>query len=201
MTLASKKVWSQQKRLPIAISNTNKASKRSNKSIEVGVAACLPKDMGHPGQPTMFMASREKREMALEQVQRPKIEKIYPDERHTWQKPLLRGRTSTGAKGCAQCKDPNKPTSFSFQFYNVSADSKLLPLMNSMQTYLGRLWKSYSRRVFMQSYLSEVLRPKGWLEWNDDFALDTLFYDDYQNSGAGATMEKRVKWRGYRALN
>ncbi|KAI9071305.1 hypothetical protein K1719_046734 [Acacia pycnantha] len=69
------------------------------------------------------------------------------------------------------------------------------------QTYLGRPWKSYSRTVFMQSYLSEVLRPEGWLEWNGDFALDTLFYAEYQNSGAGAAVEKRVKWGGYRALN
>lgn len=98
-------------------------------------------------------------------------------------------------------KDPNEPSGFSFQFCNVSADSDLVPSMNSTHTYLGRPWKSYSRTVFMQSYMSEVLRPEGWLEWNGDFALDTLYYAEYQNSGAGAALEKRVKWGGYRALN
>ncbi|XP_028787025.1 pectinesterase/pectinesterase inhibitor PPE8B [Neltuma alba] len=98
-------------------------------------------------------------------------------------------------------KDPNEPSGFSFQFCNVSADWDLLPSVNSTQTYLGRPWKTYSRTVFMQSYMSEALRPEGWLEWNGDFALDTLFYAEFQNYGAGAALEKRVKWGGYRALN
>ncbi|XP_054821491.1 pectinesterase/pectinesterase inhibitor PPE8B-like [Prosopis cineraria] len=98
-------------------------------------------------------------------------------------------------------KDPNEPSGFSFQFCNVSADSDLVPWLNSTQTYLGRPWKSYSRTVFMQSYMSEVVRPEGWLEWNGDFALDTLYYAEYLNYGAGAAPEKRVKWGGYRPLN
>lgn len=98
-------------------------------------------------------------------------------------------------------KDPNEPTGFSFQFCNVSADSDLLPFVNSTQTYLGRPWKAYSRTVFMESFMSDVLRPEGWLEWNGDFALDTLFYAEYMNNGPGAAVSKRVKWAGYQALN
>ncbi|KAF7836848.1 Pectinesterase/pectinesterase inhibitor PPE8B [Senna tora] len=98
-------------------------------------------------------------------------------------------------------KDPNEPTGFSFQFCNVTADSDLLPSVNSTQTYLGRPWKTYSRTIFMQSYMSDVLRPEGWLEWNGDFALDTLYYAEYMNSGPGAALGKRVKWKGYQALN
>ncbi|XVF48814.1 hypothetical protein PTKIN_Ptkin03bG0218600 [Pterospermum kingtungense] len=98
-------------------------------------------------------------------------------------------------------KDPNQPTGFSIQFCNISADTDLLPLVNSTPTYLGRPWKLYSRTVIMQSYMSDAIRPEGWLEWNQDFALDTLYYAEYMNFGPGAGVGSRVKWPGYHLLN
>uniref|UniRef100_A0A7N0VB77 Pectinesterase n=1 Tax=Kalanchoe fedtschenkoi TaxID=63787 RepID=A0A7N0VB77_KALFE len=98
-------------------------------------------------------------------------------------------------------KIPDQPTGFSFQFCNFTADTDLIPNVNSTQTYLGRPWKPYSRTVIMQSYLSNAIRPEGWLEWNGDFALDTLYYGEYLNYGPGAGLGRRVKWPGYHALN
>ena len=98
-------------------------------------------------------------------------------------------------------KDPNEPTGFSIQFCNITADSDLLTSVNSTHTYLGRPWKTFSRTVIMQSYLSDILRPEGWLEWNADFALDTLYYAEFMNRGPGAGLTSRVKWPGYHVLN
>ncbi|KAH9652947.1 putative pectinesterase/pectinesterase inhibitor 44 [Citrus sinensis] len=98
-------------------------------------------------------------------------------------------------------KDPNEPTGFSIQFCNITADSDLLPFVNSTETYLGRPWKLFSRTVFMQSYMSNVIRPKGWLEWNNDFALDTLYYGEYKNYGPGGGLATRITWPGYHILN
>ncbi|KAF8025941.1 hypothetical protein BT93_F2694, partial [Corymbia citriodora subsp. variegata] len=98
-------------------------------------------------------------------------------------------------------KDPNQLTGFSLQFCNVSADSDLAPFVNSTPTYLGRPWKLYSRTIFMKSYMSNAIRPEGWLEWNDDFALDTLYYGEFMNSGPGAGLTGRVKWPGFHILN
>ncbi|XP_019417375.1 PREDICTED: pectinesterase/pectinesterase inhibitor PPE8B-like [Lupinus angustifolius] len=98
-------------------------------------------------------------------------------------------------------KDPGEPTGFSIQFCNISADSDLRPVVNSTHTYLGRPWKSYSRTVFMQSYITDVLRPEGWLEWNGEFALDTLYYAEYMNYGPGSGLGDRVKWPGYHVMN
>ncbi|WJX36814.1 pectinesterase [Trifolium repens] len=98
-------------------------------------------------------------------------------------------------------KDPNQPTGFSFQFCNISADSDLLPSVGTIQTYLGRPWKTYSRTIFMQSYFSNIISPEGWLEMNGKFALDTLTYGEYMNTGPGAGVASRVKWPGYRVLN
>ncbi|XP_058729894.1 pectinesterase/pectinesterase inhibitor PPE8B-like [Vicia villosa] len=91
--------------------------------------------------------------------------------------------------------DPNQPTGFSFQFCNISAENDTVP------TYLGRPWKNFSRTVFMQSYMSNAIRPEGWLEWNGSFALDTLYYGEYMNSGPGSGLANRVKWPGYHVFN
>ncbi|MED6188720.1 putative pectinesterase/pectinesterase inhibitor 32 [Stylosanthes scabra] len=98
-------------------------------------------------------------------------------------------------------KDPNEPTGFSLQFCNVTADSDLVSFANTTESFLGRPWKIYSRTIFMQNYISDVIRPQGWLEWNGNFALDTLYYAEYMNTGAGAGVANRVKWSGYHVLN
>ncbi|KAL8548737.1 hypothetical protein ACS0TY_007847 [Phlomoides rotata] len=99
-------------------------------------------------------------------------------------------------------KEPVENTGFSIQFCNITVHPELLLASNnSTQTYLGRPWKLYSRTIIMQSYISNAIRPEGWLEWNGNFALDTLFYGEYMNYGPGAGLGARVKWPGYRVFN
>ncbi|KAF6170270.1 hypothetical protein GIB67_013245 [Kingdonia uniflora] len=113
-------------------------------------------------------------------------------------KPLPNQKNTITAHGR---KYDNMTTGFSFQFCNISADSDLLASMNGTYTYLGRPWKLYSTTVFMQSYMSSVIRPEGWIEWNGSFALDTLYYAEYMNYGEGAGLQNRVKWPGYHVIN
>ncbi|CAN8268357.1 unnamed protein product [Cochlearia groenlandica] len=98
-------------------------------------------------------------------------------------------------------KDPNQPTGFTIQFSNITADADLIPNINSTSTYLGRPWKPYSRSVFMQNYMSDIIKPEGWLEWNGNFALDTLYYAEYMNNGPGSRLDRRVTWPGYHVFN
>ncbi|CAD6265312.1 unnamed protein product [Miscanthus lutarioriparius] len=98
-------------------------------------------------------------------------------------------------------------TGFAFQFCNVSAHADLLLATANgtaaappTQTYLARPWKQYSRVVFMQSYIGDVVRPEGWLAWDGDFALDTLYYGEYINTGPGAGVAARVKWPGFHVM-
>ncbi|CAH9088766.1 unnamed protein product [Cuscuta europaea] len=97
-------------------------------------------------------------------------------------------------------KDPTEPTGFSIQFCKITGDPGLIAAGNSTSTYLGRPWKLYSRTVVMESYLSSVIMPRGWLEWNASFALDTLFYGEYLNYGPGAGLGSRVNWTGYHGI-
>ncbi|KAL1194120.1 putative pectinesterase/pectinesterase inhibitor 6 [Cardamine amara subsp. amara] len=88
-------------------------------------------------------------------------------------------------------KDPNENTGFVVQSSTVATAS---------ETYLGRPWRSYSRTVFMKCNLGTLLNPAGWLPWSGEFALSTLYYGEYGNTGAGASVSGRVKWPGYHVL-
>ncbi|TVU23862.1 hypothetical protein EJB05_26246, partial [Eragrostis curvula] len=93
--------------------------------------------------------------------------------------------------------DPTKNTGFSFQHCTVSADDELARANFSVKIFLSRPWTAYSRVVFMQSYLSQVVDPEGWIPWNESrFNLDTLYYGEFSNGGPGASLTQRVKWPG-----
>ncbi|XP_058750183.1 probable pectinesterase/pectinesterase inhibitor 44 [Vicia villosa] len=90
---------------------------------------------------------------------------------------------------------------FTFQFCNISADLDLIPFLNSTRSYLGRPWMNYSKVIFMECHISEVIDGEGWLKWGGtDQAQDTLYYAEYKNYGLGAGVKNRVKWPGYHAL-
>lgn len=97
-------------------------------------------------------------------------------------------------------QDPNENTGISIQNCQVVAASDLIPVKNFFPAFLGRPWRQYSRTVFMQSYLGDLIRPAGWVEWNGNFALNTLYYGEFMNRGPGAGTANRVRWPGYRAI-
>ncbi|KAK8913917.1 putative pectinesterase/pectinesterase inhibitor 34 [Platanthera zijinensis] len=97
-------------------------------------------------------------------------------------------------------KDPNQNTGISIHDCRIQPASDLNAVKGSVQTFLGRPWKLYSRVVYMLSYMGDHIDPAGWLEWNGDFALSTLYYGEYMNSGPGAGVGKRVNWPGYRVI-
>lgn len=96
--------------------------------------------------------------------------------------------------------DPNQNTGIVIQRSRIGATSDLLPVQASFPSYLGRPWRNFSRTVVMQSTISDVIVPAGWFPWDGDFALNTLYYGEYQNTGAGADTSNRVTWPGYRVI-
>ncbi|KAK1388891.1 Pectin methylesterase 6 [Heracleum sosnowskyi] len=61
-------------------------------------------------------------------------------------------------------------------------------------------WKAYSRTIFMKTFLDGFIRPEGWMEWSGNFALKTLYYGEYANTGSGSATGGRVQWGGYHVL-
>ncbi|GMN68833.1 hypothetical protein TIFTF001_037889 [Ficus carica] len=92
-------------------------------------------------------------------------------------------------------KDINQNTGISIQKCTFSPRDTNL----TAPTYLGRPWKDYSTTVIMQSDIGSFLQPEGWKEWvpNVD-PPSSIFYAEYQNTGLGSNVEKRVQWLGYR---
>jgi pectinesterase len=62
------------------------------------------------------------------------------------------------------------------------------------RTYLGRPWRAYAKVVFMDCEMDGNIRPEGWHNWGKVENEATAFYAEYNNSGAGASTEKRVAW-------
>lgn len=60
--------------------------------------------------------------------------------------------------------------------------------------YLGRPWRPYSRVVFLDCTLDEVIRAEGWDNWRNPANEKTAYYAEWNNSGKGAALEKRVNW-------
>ncbi|XP_017239682.1 pectinesterase [Daucus carota subsp. sativus] len=94
--------------------------------------------------------------------------------------------------------DINQNTGYSIQNCNIRAADDLASSSGSTQTYLGRPWKLYSRTVYMQSFMDSLINSLGWHEWSGTFALDTLYYAEYSNTGPKSDTSGRVTWTGYR---
>ncbi|PHU29803.1 putative pectinesterase/pectinesterase inhibitor 28 [Capsicum chinense] len=95
-------------------------------------------------------------------------------------------------------KDPRGVGAIVLQNCEVRAEPAFISTQPPIKAYLGRPWKEYSRTIIMQTYIDGFINPEGWAPWNGNFALNTLFYAEYQNKGPGANTDKRVKWAGYK---
>ncbi|XP_031103070.1 pectinesterase-like [Ipomoea triloba] len=93
--------------------------------------------------------------------------------------------------------DPNQSTGISIHNCTIQAAEGL----NSTLSFLGRPWKLYSRTVFMQSYIGDLIDPAGWLAWDGTEGLDTVYYGEFENYGGGANTSMRVQWPGYSVMN
>ncbi|XP_012853738.1 PREDICTED: probable pectinesterase/pectinesterase inhibitor 51 [Erythranthe guttata] len=94
--------------------------------------------------------------------------------------------------------DPSQSTGFVFQNCVINGTDDYVALYNSNpsvhKNYLGRPWKLYSRTVFIGCTLESLIAPDGWMIWDGDFALKTLYYGEFENSGPGSDTSKRVNW-------
>ncbi|KAI5445766.1 putative pectinesterase/pectinesterase inhibitor 45 [Lathyrus oleraceus] len=94
--------------------------------------------------------------------------------------------------------DKQENTGFVLQKCVIKGEADLPP---TTKNYIGRPWKEYSRTIIMESDIGALIHPEGWLPWEGDFALTTLYYGEYNNVGAGANTDARVKWIGRKNIN
>ncbi|OVA01511.1 Pectinesterase [Macleaya cordata] len=94
--------------------------------------------------------------------------------------------------------DPAQSTGFVFQNCLINGTNEYMKLYYQNpkvhKNYLGRPWKEFSRTLFIDCYLGDLITPQGWMPWDRDFALSTLYYGELGNSGLGANLSARVPW-------
>ncbi|KAL1222221.1 putative pectinesterase/pectinesterase inhibitor 59 [Cardamine amara subsp. amara] len=99
--------------------------------------------------------------------------------------------------------DPFQNTGISIHNSRIVPAPDLIPVVNTVKTYMGRPWMKYSRTVVLQTYLDGFVSPLGWSPWIEGsvFGLDTLFYGEYKNTGPASSTKWRVRWKGFHVLS
>ena len=76
----------------------------------------------------------------------------------------------------------------------VFSRCKITGATPATRTYLGRPWRAHSAVTFIDTEMSEVVRPEGWHNWNFPEREQTARYVEYGSRGPGAKPGLRVKW-------
>jgi len=72
--------------------------------------------------------------------------------------------------------------------YYVINNSEINGSSKDGSYYLGRPWRNYARVVFQNTKMSAVINAKGWSVWQtSDTRTDKVTFQEYKNTGAGAT--------------
>ncbi|KAG1342564.1 pectinesterase [Cocos nucifera] len=96
----------------------------------------------------------------------------------------------------------HESTGFVIQHCRIKADRSLRAIgEHKVDSYLARPWKAYSRAIFLENQIGSFIHPAGYLAWDGDFALDTLYYAEYNNKGEGSNVTARVKWPGVHVID
>jgi pectin methylesterase-like acyl-CoA thioesterase len=97
--------------------------------------------------------------------------------------------------------DARECTGFVLQKCEFQAESALRDAARPpIRNYLGRPWREASRILIMESELPDFIDKAGYMPWNGDFGLKTLWYAEYANTGPAADMAGRVDWPGFKKV-
>ncbi|MFP3126665.1 pectinesterase family protein [Ectobacillus funiculus] len=79
---------------------------------------------------------------------------------------------------------------YGYVFINCTLFSKAA----ARTVYLGRPWRDYAKTVFINTWMGEHIKEEGWHNWDKSHVENTTFYAEYNSSGPGGCMDKRVPW-------
>ncbi|XP_004494467.1 pectinesterase [Cicer arietinum] len=96
--------------------------------------------------------------------------------------------------------EKNMATGIVIQDCEIVPEQALYPVRFQIKSYLGRPWKAYSKTVVMESTIGDFLHPDGWFPWTGSNFENTLYYAEYANTGPGANVQGRIKWKGYHGV-
>jgi len=84
------------------------------------------------------------------------------------------------------------PTEQPFGF--VFSHCKITGETPEVKTYLGRPWRAFASVIFLNTEMSDVVRPVGWHNWDKPDREKTSRYAEFKSTGPGAEKEARALW-------
>ena len=82
----------------------------------------------------------------------------------------------------------DQPFGFVFSNCKITGDKP------EARTYLGRPWRIYASTIFLNTEMSEVVRPEGWNDWKKPETHQTARYAEFNSTGPGGSPKPRVAW-------
>ncbi|QHN77069.1 Pectinesterase [Arachis hypogaea] len=108
-------------------------------------------------------------------------------------KPMSNQQNIVVADGTDQ---KNMPTGIVLQNCEIMADAALYPDRLTVRTFLARPWKAFSRAVFIENTIGDLIQPQGYIPWNPptEANTDNCYFAEFGNTGAGANAGARAKF-------
>ena len=78
----------------------------------------------------------------------------------------------------------------------VFAGCRITGTNPGVRTYLGRPWRAFASVTFVNTEMSEVVRPEGWHNWDRPEREKSSRYGESNSRGPGAAPAARVPWAG-----
>lgn len=63
-----------------------------------------------------------------------------------------------------------------------------------IKVYLGRPWRPFASTIFLRTEMGEGIRPEAWHNWGQPEREKSSRYAEFESSGPGARLDKRVSW-------
>jgi pectinesterase len=82
----------------------------------------------------------------------------------------------------------HEPFGFVFSHCEITGETP------AVKTYLGRPWRPFASVIYLDTKMSEAVRPVGWHNWDQPERERTARYAEYDSTGPGANPKSRAPW-------
>ncbi|KAL5101169.1 hypothetical protein RYX36_005496 [Vicia faba] len=115
-----------------------------------------------------------------------KVDFIFGSAKSLYKKCRLQSIAENYGAIAAHHRDsPFKDTGFSFVGCSIRGTGSV---------YLGRAWADYSRVIYSNCRMDDIIIPEGWSEWDHPEREKTAVFGEYMCYGKGADRKQRVPW-------